>query len=119
MRTTIQNIFVLLERDTDIGGWTAHALDIDVVTQGDSLAHAMDMVCEAVSMMYAEGRQTEAPVEFWNRLHHVCRDGTCSLGLVASVSESVQAFVGILSVRREDGSDEPVVAPLAVNWVLS
>ncbi|MBS2028705.1 MAG: hypothetical protein JST54_12460 [Deltaproteobacteria bacterium] len=57
------------------GQWVAHCLNIDVVSQGNSLAHAFEMIMEAslqtVMDDVAAGRDPDerrAPQEFWTDL---------------------------------------------------
>ena len=58
------------------GQWIAHCLDFDVVTQGNSLPHVMNMVLEAVGMTICDdlddGRdpsERRAPAEFWEDMY--------------------------------------------------
>lgn len=45
----VHHLWVLFRPSTDVAGdWVAHCLDLDVVTQGRSLRHAVEMVLEAV-----------------------------------------------------------------------
>jgi hypothetical protein len=53
--------------------WVAHCLDLDVVSQGDNLAHALQMVAEASAMVVAEDMKRgaeplarRAPDECWD-----------------------------------------------------
>lgn len=75
--------WVLLERDGD--AWDAHVLDLDVVTQGDSLKQAVSMATEAAVMTLLhdlnEGldparRKSRTPMEAWQRLFDINDKGT-------------------------------------------
>jgi len=65
--------FVLVHPATDIEGeWVAHCLDYDVVSQGNSLEHALDMVIEATRLVLdddvrsgREPAERRAPSEMW------------------------------------------------------
>ncbi|HVY65901.1 MAG TPA: hypothetical protein VHH11_13850 [Gammaproteobacteria bacterium] len=76
------NVWVLARPAADLPEqWIAHVLNLDVVTQGNSLAHALDMAVEATLMVLsddiAEGRNPQArrpaPPECFKELHEVQR----------------------------------------------
>lgn len=49
--------------------WVVHCLDLDVVTQGQSLTHACAMLAEAVDMsLKANPTRRPAPRQDWERL---------------------------------------------------
>lgn len=63
---------ITLDRDDATDQWTAHALEFDVVSQGTSPKHALEMVQEAVELVLADdvhqGRDSttrRAPEEEW------------------------------------------------------
>lgn len=48
-------VWVQIERAEDLPGvWIAHCLDFDLVTQGSSIKHAVDMAYEAITMVVEE-----------------------------------------------------------------
>ncbi|MGK4001529.1 hypothetical protein WMF31_02815 [Sorangium sp. So ce1036] len=65
------------------GQWLAHCLDIDVMTQGNSLLHAVRMLFEAVVMVAMADREVgqdlrdrkPAPEEDWAAFWSVLTDG--------------------------------------------
>jgi predicted RNase H-like HicB family nuclease len=73
-------IWVYFERDPELGGtWVAHVLDLDLVTQGETLSEAIDMALDAAITVLADlvkhpGRIAEAytahraPQEDWDKL---------------------------------------------------
>jgi predicted RNase H-like HicB family nuclease len=74
-------LWVYFERDPKLRGiWVAHVLDLDLVTQGDSLADAIDMALDAALTVLAEIIKREpreladlfakrrAPQEDWDKL---------------------------------------------------
>jgi len=71
MRTL--NLSVFLTRAPDVEGqWVGHCLDLDVVSQGDSMRHAYEMTREAVELLILDdlnaGREPtlrSAPREEW------------------------------------------------------
>lgn len=61
------------------GQWTAHCLDWDLVTQGDSEEHAWEMLREAVEMVVANDQEhgrnpfdrKRAPQKYWEQAQRV------------------------------------------------
>ena len=83
-RARIYNAWVFVRPADDVAGqWVAHCLEFDVVTQGNSLAHALEMVVEAVSMVVADdldaGRDPlarRAPPPCWDEMWTFIRGRT-------------------------------------------
>lgn len=49
---------VLVRRDDGLPDqWVAHCLNWDLITQGDSPAHALEMLCEAIGLAIEEDRR--------------------------------------------------------------
>jgi len=75
----VSNAWVVFRPSQQIRGvWIAHALEFDVVTQGTSLAHAIQMVQEAIAMVVADdlkhGRDPysrRAPDKYWDELREL------------------------------------------------
>lgn len=71
------NVWVLFRRPPEgRDQWEAHVLDLDVVTYGNSLAHAIEMAIDAAHMVLsddlAEGRdpsERRAPDEDWKEMY--------------------------------------------------
>ncbi len=64
------------------GTWVAHCLEFDVVTQGDTPEHALQMIYEAVSMVVcddlergADPNERRAPDSEWALLSRIREDG--------------------------------------------
>lgn len=79
------NLWVLVTREEGLPGWGAHVLDLDVVTQGDTLDHAVAMAEEAAAMTLADDLargldplRRRAPPADWEALHQIQREGTPS-----------------------------------------
>jgi predicted RNase H-like HicB family nuclease len=78
----LYNFWVLVKPAEDVPGqWLAHCLEVDVVTQGDSIKHVLDMISEAVPMVVEEDLSTgrdpherRAPKEYWNELYQLLND---------------------------------------------
>ena len=57
------------------GQWVSHCLDMDIVSQGNDAAHALEMICEAITLnvewAIEDGRPAfelrPAPSEDWDR----------------------------------------------------
>lgn len=70
------NFWVMIRPARDLPGvWVSHCLDLDVVSQGDSLRDAYDSVIEASLMTLADDltekrdiTERRAPKEFWDEL---------------------------------------------------
>jgi hypothetical protein len=79
----IFNLWVVVRPAEDLPDqWVAHCLDLDVVSQGTSFRHAMEMVFEASSMVVTDdivsGRDPSsrrAPENFWDELHLIVTNG--------------------------------------------
>lgn len=77
------NLWVLAYRAPDVNEWIAHCLDLDIVSQGRDLQHALTMVQEAVLMAMRDDLQhgrdplarNSAPQEDWSLLHRVQKHG--------------------------------------------
>lgn len=77
------NLWVVVKPAEDLPDqWVAHCLDLDVVTQGTSYKHAMNMVFEAASMVVVDelvaGRDPlarRAPPEDWADLYRILNEG--------------------------------------------
>lgn len=76
-------LWVVFKKAPDVPGqWTAHCLDIDVISQGSSLPHAMQMIEQAIGMTLIDdlgrGRnplERSAPKEYWDELWKIVRHG--------------------------------------------
>lgn len=76
-------LWVVFKPAEDIAGhWTAHCLDLDVVTSGTSLSHAMGMIVEAAEMTIQDDLSNnrdpiarKAPKEFWDELQRIVSHG--------------------------------------------
>lgn len=84
MAAKLHNGWVTVERAPDIPGvWVSHFLDFGVVSQGDSLAHALTMLREAVEIIIADDHASgldsfdrRAPREDWDELWAMLRQAT-------------------------------------------
>lgn len=76
-------LWVQVQRAEDLPGvWLAHCLDLDVMSQGDSIPHAIEMIAEAVNMTLEHDLSTgrdpldrRAPREFWDAFWALMRRG--------------------------------------------
>jgi predicted RNase H-like HicB family nuclease len=60
------------------GQWVGHCLDLDLVTQGDSLRDAVESIGEAVDLVLESGdvpRYKRAPQSFWDLFVSVLSEG--------------------------------------------
>jgi hypothetical protein len=103
---TEANLAVLVTPAEDLRGvWVAHCLNLDLVTQGNSIPHAIEMVREAILEVVRDdlargldplGGRTAAPPEAWALMDTVFR----SARPLTSVDETrVVAAVGFVKVQ--------------------
>lgn len=127
------NMWVHVYPAEDVPGqWVSHCLDVDVVSQGDTLVHALMMGIEASAMVIAEDIKNNeeplfrrAPAEYWKALNSLHRNATArqiSIQEMEKVgaNDNIEVFANIaVNVRLEanaheakiDGDgDDPVVA---------
>ena len=79
----VYDCWVILESAEDIPGeWIAHCLNFDLVTQGRSPLHALEMAIEACNMVVIDdlnaGRdpiERAAPHEDWTLLEKIVKEG--------------------------------------------
>lgn len=83
MRVSTRNLWVLVTRSKELPDqWVAHCLDLDVVTQGNSIEHAFEMSVEAVQMLIDDDiehglnpfTRSPAPEEEWAPLHSLIQN---------------------------------------------
>jgi hypothetical protein len=83
MNTREYNFWFVLQRAEDVPGeWTAHCLELDVVSQGTSLRHALAMLNEACFITVCDdifaGRDPldrRAPARYWDELYKIVGEG--------------------------------------------
>jgi hypothetical protein len=71
-------ILQVLVSKTAEGGYEAHCLQMDIVTEAGSVEQAMDDICDLIRAQYRFGRDTKnlesvfvpAPAEDWQKLAH-------------------------------------------------
>jgi len=77
-----RTVWILVYPAPDVAEqWVAHCLDFDVVTQGNSLEHALFMGREAVDVVVKSDleaghdpfERNQAPDEDWDRLFHLLK----------------------------------------------
>ena len=77
-------VSILVTRAEDLPGvWVSHCLNLDIVSQGDSIHEALDAIVEAVLMVLnddeSEGLdpfdRDRAPDECWQQMGRIMRDG--------------------------------------------
>ena len=115
------NFWVVVRPAEDLPGqWVAHCLDLDVVSQGTSLQHAVEMVGEAIGLTAVEDLIASrdplirrAPEEFWADLYTLLREGKKVENpseLLSAKSPRISALVGQMEItieRERQESREP------------
>lgn len=79
----VYNAWVVVRPAADVADqWVAHVLDFDVVTQGNSVEHALQMSVEATSMVVVgdlledeDPTLRRAPAECWQQLWDMVHNG--------------------------------------------
>lgn len=120
--------FTVQPADDLPGQWVAHCLDIDIVTQGTSLNHAVQTLLDAVTMTAVDDRlygrrlidRSRAPEEYWDVLFDIVRKGVRGdvEELLRKPNESVAALAGQLLVQVEVNDQLPVPQVPAV-WEIN
>jgi predicted RNase H-like HicB family nuclease len=98
------NLHIVLWRAEDVPGqWLAHCLELDVVSQGNSLPHALEMVKEAIETVIVADLQKgldparrRAPQEEWDAMW--ARLQSAHPRPLAEVTRGEPSFVVIESV---------------------
>ena len=83
MNTREYNFWFVFKRAEDVPGeWVGHCLDLDVVTQGTSLEHALSMLGEACLMTVCDDIRSQrepldrrAPQSYWDIMYNMVQHG--------------------------------------------
>lgn len=87
------------------GQWVAHCLELDIVSQGNSIAHAFKMISEAVCMVIADDLEDNldprsrrpAPKEYWDELWSALSRGEPTD--FASLNEADNASISFVAAQ--------------------
>lgn len=77
------NFWIVVRRAPDIPGiWIAHCLDLNVLSEGESLSEAIESIPEAVAIVVGDALAAgidplrhRAPQHYWDDLNRLLRDG--------------------------------------------
>jgi predicted RNase H-like HicB family nuclease len=120
-------LWVTVRRADDVPGeWVSHVLDLDVVTQGQSVQHALHMAREAAEMVILHdlndskdplARGETAPEECWSLLWRIQGRGR-KLGSVQELDDVLSASKGTGVVQIMVGVERhvPDVDESQVAW---
>lgn len=106
MKTFAEAIFSVIVTPSEVKGqWVAHCLNIDLVTQGDSVQHAFAMALESVRTVVADDLKQgldpldrkEAPEECWKLMNETVRHGQ-PMSTVEDLSR-IRVAVGQIAIR--------------------
>lgn len=124
----MHSFWVLVTRSHVEGQWTSHCLNLDIVSQGNSIEHAFDMAKEAVILCMRDDidagldplDRPSAPMECWVPFFEIIRNPIAFGSLKPEQQSSVQAVAGQLHVGvhlfeldKPTSFDEPELAPPA------
>jgi hypothetical protein len=102
--------------------WIAHCLNLDIVTQGNSLKHAINMLLEAVQLILEDQRDIckyeMAPREDWKKLSKVISKGkltdfTSQTIRTTSKQPTVAAILSVPTATKSQRIKTPFIG-----WVL-
>lgn len=113
-----QDIWILFKPADDVPGeWIAHCLTFDIVSQGSSLLHALEMIKDAVVICVCDdlshgrnpGDRPEAPPEAWHEWENILKNGKKSHmdevavgGKILGVTTQLHFFVEREKCKTED-----------------
>jgi len=123
METPIDARFVVILRPVVElpGQWVGHCLDLDVVSQGRSPSHALEMTVEACTMVLMEDRKRgldparrRAPIEFWQEFGVLVGRARALAPhsdprMMDGLTDHIEAIVASVSFRPMEGTDTPAV----------
>jgi len=104
----VETVTVLVEASGEIvGEWVAHVLELDVVTQGRSVEHALAMAEEAAGIVLSESAapRRRAPEAEWERAYALMREGD-RLPL-ADHTAAIEALVAVVEVSVAMSTSAP------------
>ena len=104
MQATTHTISVLVTRAKDLPGvWVSHCLNLDVISQGESIRGALEAIEEAVLMVLNEDEsegldpfdRERAPDEYWDEMSRIMREGVS----VQAVTDENQICAVVTQLR--------------------
>ena len=113
---TILRVLVTQAKDVP-GQWIGHCLELDVVTQGDSPQHALEMTREAVVMVIGDDLRNElnpfersrAPVHDWETFVNVVTTGQSYSSVENSADVGAVASWLRIELAPRDARDAPAL----------
>ena len=116
-------MWLIIEKSRELANtWTAHVLNLDLVTQGKSVEHARLMAREVIAMVLEDDAKagldpfdrTSAPDEAWERVHRAIRRGRRWESLSAEERKRATRVVSPMVVSTPDlsAADKVFAAPL-------
>ena len=124
-----RDLSVLVTRAEDIEGeWISHCLELDVMSQGDSIAQALAGIAEAIAMAVEDDlshgldpfSRRRAPDEYWHQMDAVIATGrpVQELSDWSMVRALVTQFT--LRIRRSfDGRELEPPMPVPEAWQIA
>ena len=126
--TIERNVWVLAYPALDVPGqWVGHCLDLDIVSAGTSLDHAIEMTAEAVMLCaqwdtekgFDPFARSRAPQEDWDTLERVVREG--KYGSIPAGALTLVATQFRIAIQQPDGrvpaNAQPTVQRLPPAWL--
>ena len=122
------NFWFVFQRAEDVPGeWVGHCLELDVVSQGTSLKHAMAMLSEACFMTVCDDLLSardpldrRAPDEYWKALYDIVNHGTVvsfsALDETKVHSTACQVQITMIPAATRPPQVEPMLPSIPLAW---
>ncbi len=122
-----QTLWILVARSEQVAGqWVAHCLALDIVSQGDSIAHAFEMASEAVLECVKSDIEHDlnpsdrqpAPEKEWEPLFKLLKTGRPLDAIPAEETDQISVVAGQLrvTVRCEDHTTHEKLSLIPPAW---
>jgi hypothetical protein len=120
-----RNFWLLIKPADDVPGqWTGHCLDLDIVSAGTSLSHAIEMTVEAVGETILDDLEHDlypmerraAPPEFYAELNRVLSNGAYSTADALPSDAAVIVAVQLQVSMRATEHPQRVLPPA---WLMA
>lgn len=122
------NFWVVVRPSKELEGqWIAHCLELDIVTQGNSIRHVFEMIEEAVSMAVIDDladqiephSRNSAPKEYWDELwENIKRGESIELVELMKSDDSTISFVAAQLVTRVEMQVKELPREVPALWRL-
>ncbi len=114
MATETRHVWVLVTRSDISGQWLSHCLDLDIMSQGSSIEHALESLREAMLVCIADDDEHglnpfdrgAAPDECWVPFWGVMKEHIPLDSVPESQRSQISAVVAKLRVTRQEARED-------------